>query len=150
MFLEIHAQNCCLVTKLCLISCDPMDLSPVRFLSLWDFPDKNTGVGCHFLLQGIFLTQGLILSLLLAGVQLVKNLLAVQETPVLSLGWEDPLKKGMATPSRILAWKIPWTEKTGRLQSPWGLEESAGLSDFCFLSFLLAGRLFTSEPLGKL
>ena len=39
-------------------SCDPMDCSPTRLLCPWDFPDKNTGVGCHFLLQGIFLTQG--------------------------------------------------------------------------------------------
>ena len=40
-----------------------------------------------------------------------------QETPVLSLGWEDPLEKEMATHSNILAWKIPWTEEPGRLQS---------------------------------
>ena len=37
--------------------------------------------------------------------------------PVRSLGWEDPLEKGMATPSSIFAWKIPWTEETGGLQS---------------------------------
>ena len=41
--------------------------------------------------------------------QIVKNLPAVQETQVLSLGQEDPLEKGMATPSSILAWEIPWT-----------------------------------------
>ena len=41
--------------------------------------------------------------------QLVKNLLAVQETWVQSLGWEDPLGKGMVTHSSILAWRIPWT-----------------------------------------
>ena len=41
--------------------------------------------------------------------QLVKNLPAMQETWVLSLGWEDPLEKGKVTPSRILAWEIPWT-----------------------------------------
>ena len=41
--------------------------------------------------------------------QLVKNLPAVQETWVQSLGWEDPLEKGMATHSSILAWRIPWT-----------------------------------------
>ena len=43
--------------------------------------------------------------------QMVKNLLAMQETHVQSLGWEDPLEKGMVTHSSILAWKIPWTEK---------------------------------------
>ena len=49
--------------------------------------------------------------------QTVKNLPPVQETRVRSLGWEDPLEKGMATRSSILAWKIPWTEEPGRLQS---------------------------------
>ena len=43
--------------------------------------------------------------------QMVKNLPAVQETQVQSLGWEDPLEKGMATPSSIFAWRIPWTEE---------------------------------------
>ena len=47
----------------------------------------------------------------------VKNLPAMQETWVQSLGQEDPLKKGMATHSSILAWRIPWTEKPGGLQS---------------------------------
>ena len=49
--------------------------------------------------------------------QLVKNLPAVQETQVWSLGWEDPLEKEMATHSSTLAWKITWTEKPGGLQS---------------------------------
>jgi len=49
--------------------------------------------------------------------QSVKNLPAVQETQVQSLGWENPLEKEMATHSSILAWKISWTEKPGGLQS---------------------------------
>ena len=49
--------------------------------------------------------------------QTVKNLPAEQETWVQSLGWEDPLEKGMATHSSILAWKIPWAEEPGGLQS---------------------------------
>ena len=49
--------------------------------------------------------------------QTVKNLPAMQETRVQSLGREDPLEKGMATHSGVLAWKIPWTEEPGRLQS---------------------------------
>ena len=49
--------------------------------------------------------------------QLVKNLPAVQETQVQSLGQEDPLEKEMAIHSSILAWKIPWTEEPGRLRS---------------------------------
>ena len=48
---------------------------------------------------------------------MVKNLPAVQETQVQSLGMEDPLEKEMATHSSIFAWRIPWTEETGRLQS---------------------------------
>ena len=48
---------------------------------------------------------------------MVKNLSAVQETQVLSLGWEDLLEKGMFTHSSILAWRIPWTEEPGRIQS---------------------------------
>ena len=49
--------------------------------------------------------------------QVVKNLLEIQETHFLSLGQEDPLEKGMAAHSSTLAWRIPWTEKPGRLQS---------------------------------
>ena len=49
--------------------------------------------------------------------QTVKNSLAMQETWVRSLGWEDALEKGMATHSSILAWRIPWTEEPDRLQS---------------------------------
>ena len=49
--------------------------------------------------------------------QLVKNPPAVQETLVPSLGWEDPLEEDMATHSSILAWRIPWTEEPGGLQS---------------------------------
>ena len=111
---------------------------------------KNTGVGCHSLLQEIFLTQGsnppllhcrqillplshpespfrgIIIPFLIhlleseaavSVAQTVKNLPAVQATQVRSLGQEDPLEKGMATHSSILAWRIPWTEKSGGLQS---------------------------------
>ena len=49
--------------------------------------------------------------------QMVKNLSAMPETQVLSLGWEDLLEKEMAIHSSILAWRIPWTEEPGRLQS---------------------------------
>ena len=49
--------------------------------------------------------------------QTVKNPSAVQETQVQSLGREDPLEKGMTSLSSILAWKIPWTEEPGGLQS---------------------------------
>ena len=49
--------------------------------------------------------------------QLVKNLLAMQETQVQFLHWEDPLEKAMATHSSILDWRIPWTGEPGRLQA---------------------------------
>ena len=49
--------------------------------------------------------------------QMVKNLPAMRETWVPSLGGEDPLEKGMATHSSILAWRIPWTEEPGGIQS---------------------------------
>ena len=49
--------------------------------------------------------------------QMVKNLPAMRETWVWSLGWEDPLEEGMATHSSILAWRIPWAEEPGGLQS---------------------------------
>ena len=51
--------------------------------------------------------------------QLVKDLPAKRETWVRSLGQEDPLEKGMATHSSILAWRVPWTEEPGRLQLMW-------------------------------
>ena len=68
------------------------------------------------------MTEGLSLSKILVAVeilvaQMVKHLLTMQETWVWSLGWEDPLEKEMATYSSTLAWKIPWMEEPGRLQS---------------------------------
>ena len=50
-------------------------------------------------------------------IQTVKNLPAIQETPVQSLGGEDPLEEEMATHSSVLAWRIPWTGEPGGLQS---------------------------------
>ena len=49
--------------------------------------------------------------------QMVKNLPGMWETWLQSLSWEDPLEEGMATYSRILAWRLPWTEEPGGLQS---------------------------------
>ena len=51
---------------------------------------------------------------------------AMQETPVQSLGWKDPLEKEMTTHSSILVWEIPWTEKPGGTEDPGGLQ-STGL-----------------------
>ena len=60
--------------------------------------------------------------------QMVKNPPAMQETRVQSLGQEDILEKGKATHSSILAWRIPWPEEPGRLQSM-GLQSGTRLSD---------------------
>ena len=96
------------------------------------WPWDQTGVSCvgrqilyHLSYQGsqhdnhsklvlFFLTQP---SKSLSVAQMVKNPPAMQETWVQFLGWEDPLEKGMATCSNILAWRISWTEESGRLQS---------------------------------
>ena len=56
--------------------------------------------------------------------QLLKNLPAMQETWFQSLGWEDPLKKGMAIHCSILAWRIPWTEEPGGLYIVHGVAKS--------------------------
>ena len=69
-------------------------------------------------------------------VQIVKNVPAVWETGVQSLGKEDPLEKEMATPSSILAWRIPWTEEPGRLQS---------MGSFTVLVFLFGNRIFVYQ-----
>ena len=58
----------------------------------------------------------------------VKNLPAMKGTWVPSLGWEDPLEEGMATHSNVLAWRIPWTEEPGRVQSM-GAKSWTRLSD---------------------
>ena len=61
--------------------------------------------------------------------QMVKNLLAMQENWVQSLGQENPLEEEMATHSSILAWRIPWTEKPGGLQSMGSQKSRTRLSD---------------------
>ena len=71
---------------------------------------------------------------------MVKNLPAVQETPVQSLGWEEPLEKEMAPHSSILAWKTSWTEEPGGLQSrgckEWGTTERLTLSPYDYYSIV--------------
>ena len=80
------------------------------------------------------LTLPIILSLYLCGGfsdgSMVKNPPSVQETRVLSLGWENPPEKEMATPSIVLAWGIPWTEEPGRLQSMGSQKGQIWLSDW--------------------
>ena len=77
---------------------------------------------------------------------MVKNLSAMQKTWVQSLGWEDPLEKGMATHSSILAWETLWTNKPGRLRFM-GLcrvEYNRANNTFTFLNFI---RVFCTSIL---
>ena len=67
------------------------------------------------MIMRLYIVPSLQLGFLL--VQMIKNLLSMQGTQVRSLGWEDPLEKEMAIHSSILAWRTPWTEEPGRLQS---------------------------------
>ena len=88
---------CCSVTQSCLTLCDLMDCSMPGFSVL------------HYLLK--------LMSIESLVAQMVKCLPAMWETPVQFLGQEDPLEKEMATHSSTHAWKIPWMEKPGGLQS---------------------------------
>ena len=71
--------------------------------------------------------------------QMVKNLPAMWEIRVRFLGWEDPLEKGMTVHSSILAWRIPWTEEPGRLQSRFRKESD--MTERLTLSLFIADTL---------
>ena len=77
--------------------------------------------------------------------QMVKRLPTMWETRVQSLGSEDLLEKELATHSSILAWKIPWTEEPGRLQSM-GLQSRARLRDFTFTCTFKGLRAWPLAP----
>ena len=81
-----------------------MQETPVWFLGQEVPPGEGIGYLLHYSWASLM-------------AQTVKNPPAMQETWVWSLGWEDPLEEGMATNSGILAWRILWTEESGRLQS---------------------------------
>ena len=80
--------------------------------------------------------------------QMVKNTPAMQQTSVQPLGWENPMEKGTATYSSILAWRIPWTEEPGGLQSM-GSQSWTRLSDFHFHGFSFS-KLFSFSYLLKI
>ena len=69
------------------------------------------------MVKQLYLGHWLVIGMSFPSGSVVKNLPAMQETQVWSLGGEDPLEKEMATQSHILAWEIPWIEEPGRLQS---------------------------------
>ena len=111
----------CLVAQLCLTLCDPMDCSPARLLCSWDSPGKNTGVGCHSLLQENLPNPGIepsspALQADSFPAEPPGKLSPKQEMQIQSVGQKIPWK-AMATHSSFFAWKIPWTEEPGGLQS---------------------------------
>ena len=81
--------------------------TPIRLFRPWDFPGKSTGVGCHFLLQGIFPTQGLNPGLLHCRQMILS--LSHQGINAGNPSSIPGLEKGKATHSSTLAWRIPWT-----------------------------------------
>ena len=113
----------------------------IHFITVRGFPDSSVGkestwnAGDHSLIPGSGRSPGegigypLQYSWASLVAQLAKNLPAMWETWVQSLDWEDPLEKGKATHSRILAWRIPWTIQPMRSQS------RTRLSDFHFHFF---------------
>ena len=88
------------------------------------------------MIQWIFSSKSMVSRGFPGKAQLVKNLPAMQETLVQSLGWEDPLEKGKATYSSILAWRIPWTV-------PWGHKELDMTEQLTFHFTLMVSKLLT-------
>ena len=80
---------------------------------------KDATVVPQYLTHSGFMMRFFLLLLAYLVAQTIKHLPAMWETHARSLGWEDPLEKEMAIHSSILAWKIPWIEEPGRLQSMW-------------------------------
>ena len=114
------AQNSLIALKTCFrISCSGAACTiflVIFFFSLWCWITcVLLPLSSCFLVYFLVLVEHILWTSLVA--QMVKNLPAMQETWVQSLGQEAPLQTGMATHSSILAWKIPWTEEPGRLQS---------------------------------
>ena len=122
-----------LVAQSCQLFVTPWTVACQAPLSM-GFPGKNTGVGCQFLLQGIFLTQGSNLGLLRCrqilyalshqgnpllwrDIKLMMHYNIFQRWRFLYHGLLKSLEKAMAPHSSTLAWEIPWTEESGRLQS---------------------------------
>ena len=103
----------CLVAQPCPTLCNPRTVACQAPLS-WDSPGKNTGVGCHFLLQGIFPTQGWNMGFLQADSFTISS---TRDVSTVGFFYALQQEKAMAPHSSTLAWKIPWTEETGRLQS---------------------------------
>ena len=125
----VCACCCYAVFQSCPTLLRPHRLKPARLLCPWDFPSKNMGVGCHFLLQEIFPTQGMNPSFL--HWQANSLPLSHQGSPCvcvcvcvciylhiyINTYIYSYMEKAMAPHSSTLAWNIPWMEEPGRLQS---------------------------------
>ena len=105
----------------------PLTSSPIPPLPHWR-PRYLLPMPCRLLPQGLCMCCSLCLEWGYPNASGSKNLPARWETWVQSLGWEEPLEKGMATHSCILPWRIPWTEAPGWLQSM-GSQSGTRLSD---------------------
>ena len=93
-------------------------------VSLLSIAKRNLGGKIHFISQGDYnISQIFPHNVRFLVSQMVKNLPVIQETWFQSLGQEDPLEKGKATHSNVLAWRIPWAEGLAPGYSPWGCKE---------------------------
>ena len=146
-------RSTCLMAKKKKIHSHPCLLVTVRQVSAWRWlwTEKVQNVWPFEGRKKTWKTWVILLCWALVGnpvslvTQLVKNLPAMRETWVWSLGWEDPLEKGMATLSSILAWRIPWTEEPDGLQSMGVAKSWIQLSNFHSLTPLFC-PLPGSEP----
>ena len=143
--LSICLRVCVRVFPMCVCTlswvwlCATPRLKPSRLLCSWNFPGTNTGVGCHFLFQGIFPTQGWNpvscvschgqVDSFPGGYHLRspnkrKCILTAQMVQNPDMGWEDSLEEGVATHSSILAWRIAmergaWQAIVHRVTNSW-------------------------------
>ena len=119
-------------------------LDPTKLVEKYGF--RSCIHPLHLYLKYILNSYHLLWASLVA--EMVKNLPAMQETWVQSLDWEDPLEKGTAAHSSVLAFKIPWTEKPGRLQGVHGVTKSSDMTERLSLSLYcspnIQRRLYTA------
>ena len=104
-------------TQLCIICKDEFCTTELVLILLVSVLSKTNKFTKHFWSDNSVSLNWISTSEVSLVAQTVKNLSAMQENWVQSLGWEDPLEKKMATHSSVLAWRIPWTEGPGGLQS---------------------------------
>ena len=130
----IHCAVLCLVAQTCLTLCDPMDCSPPGSSVHGDYPGKNTRVGCHALLQGIFLTQGLNPGLL--HCRSILYCLSHQGSPRILEWVAHPFSRGSS-------WPRNWTGVScisGRFFTSWATREVQCIHYYVYFEFTLGIR----------